>query len=62
MLEKSDQIIEGIKIISSIIKPEKLVIGIEINNYTRNADTFFVAALLDFPSPIFPIGAQQYIV
>ena len=31
MLEKSDQIIEGIKIIASIIKPEKLVIGIEIN-------------------------------
>lgn len=31
MLEKSDQIIEGIKIISSIIKPERLVIGIEIN-------------------------------
>jgi len=31
MLEKADQIIEGIKIIASIIKPEKLVIGIEIN-------------------------------
>jgi len=31
MLEKADQIIEGIKIIASIIKPEKLAIGIEIN-------------------------------
>ncbi|MEA3347291.1 MAG: electron transport complex subunit RsxC [Candidatus Auribacterota bacterium] len=31
MLEKADQIIDGIKIIASIIKPEKLVIGIEIN-------------------------------
>ncbi len=31
MIEKSDQIIEGIKIIASIIKPEKLAIGIEAN-------------------------------
>lgn len=31
MLEKADQIIEGIKIIASLIKPEKLAIGIEIN-------------------------------
>lgn len=31
MLEKADQIIEGIKITASIIKPEKLIIGIEIN-------------------------------
>jgi H+/Na+-translocating ferredoxin:NAD+ oxidoreductase subunit C len=31
MLEKTDQIIEGIKIIASIINPEKLVIGIEDN-------------------------------
>ncbi len=31
MLEKADQIIEGLQIIASIIKPEKLVIGIEIN-------------------------------
>ncbi len=31
MLEKADQIIEGIRIIASIIKPEKLIIGIEIN-------------------------------
>ncbi|MCK5674462.1 MAG: electron transport complex subunit RsxC [Spirochaetales bacterium] len=31
MLEKADQIIEGIQIITSILKPEKLAIGIEIN-------------------------------
>lgn len=31
MLEKSDQIIEGIQIVASIIKPENIVIGIEIN-------------------------------
>ncbi len=31
MLEKADKIIEGIKIVASIVKPEKLAIGIEIN-------------------------------
>ena len=31
MLEKADEIIEGIQIIASIIKPDKLAIGIEIN-------------------------------
>ena len=49
MLEKADQIIEGIRIIASIIKPEKLVIGIEINKANAIEHIREAASRADFP-------------
>ncbi len=49
MLEKADQIIEGIKIIASIIKPEKLAIGIEINKENAISSIQNAAIKADLP-------------
>ncbi len=56
MLEKADQIIEGIKIIASIIKPEKLAIGIEINK--ENAISRIQEAALKADLPLEVVGLK----
>ncbi len=58
MLERAENIIEGIRIISRIVEPEKIIIGIEINKPDAIESMRAAAEKTSFPLEVVPLKVK----